>query len=119
MTAPLRSADELVEYFRSQAKPPEQFLIGIEHEKIGLVRSTARALPFDGGGGIEQILARLRDRYGYEPALENGRLIGLSRGKAKISLEPGGQLEFAGSPYARLADVEGELRAHLAELAEV
>jgi glutamate--cysteine ligase len=116
---PLRSAEQLVDFFRAQGKPRRDFRIGVEHEKIGIRRPTLEPLPFDGPGGIEQILQRLQERFGYSPVLEDGRTIGLTRGDLKVSLEPGGQLEMAGSPFARIADLAAELDQHLHELAEV
>jgi glutamate--cysteine ligase len=116
---PLRSVDQLVEHFREQARAVDAFRVGIENEKFGIRQSTRKPLPFDGPGGIEQILQRLHERFGYEPVLEAGRLIGLTRGKVKISLEPGGQLEFAGAPLRTMPEIAAELATHHAELAEV
>jgi glutamate--cysteine ligase len=116
---PLRSAEQLVEFYRAQAKPRRDFRIGIEHEKIGFRWPGLDPLPFDGPHGIEQILLRLQERFGYTPVVEERSTIGLMRGDLKLSLEPGGQLEMAGTPSASIGAIGAELDRHLHELGEV
>ena len=78
------------------AKPREQWRIGTEYEKVAVRRADGRAVPFSGPRGIEALLRRLAERYGWEPVEEDGRIIALGGRKASITLEPGGQLELSG-----------------------
>src|SRR5262249_15125076 len=54
-------------------------------------------------------------RYGWQPVLENGQPIALSRGRASISLEPGGQFELSGAPLETLHETAAEIGGHLDE----
>jgi len=92
-TAP--SAVDLVGYFRAAAKPREQWLIGIEQEKIGVL-TDGRPVPYDGSPSISQILEGLVAR-GFDAKTEDGHIIALERGAERITIEPGGQLELSGA----------------------
>ncbi len=117
--APLRDRDQLVEYFREGAKPPERRGIGTEHEKLVYVGPELRRIRFDGPGGIEDIFGRLIERYGYEPQHDAGRVVALVRGGEAISLEPGGQLELSGAVTKTIFETADEFDRHIAELADV
>jgi glutamate--cysteine ligase len=113
---PLSVAD-LVAYFRSGAKPPAEFKIGIEQEKIA-VTEDGRAVPYDGPRGISEILARL-ERRGFTATREDGHTIALAREGDRITLEPGGQLELSGGAVATAADCRVALDAHVREVAGI
>ena len=105
--------------FDRAGKPRDQWRIGVEHEKIGVNRSTGRALPFSGPRGIERLLIELAERYGWQPVEENGRTIALRRDDVSITLEPGGQVELAGAPRDTLHQARVELATHLSEITEI
>jgi glutamate--cysteine ligase len=113
---PVTEAD-LLEYFRAGAKPASAWRVGAEFEKFALARATGRQIGFD--DGIEDVLHALVRRFGWEPHFEAGRLTILARGKATISVEPGGQLELSTSPAASLRELEAEFDTHLRELRTV
>ena len=49
---------------------------------------------------------------------EGGDLVEVNDGQMnRLTVEPGGQVEFSGAPQRSLADVERELRRYLARLA--
>ena len=54
-------------------------------------------------------------RFGWAPLREKDTLIGLKRGDASVSLEPGGQLELAGAPLENIHQTCDEVHIHLAE----
>lgn len=110
---PVDGIESLVAYLRSGEKPAEQFRVGMEHEKIGLLAGTLDPIPFTGSRGIEELMLRL-PRFGYEPFLEGGRPIAATCGSLSISLEPGGQLELSGRPFKCAHECARELRRHLA-----
>jgi len=114
--APLSVAD-LVAYFRSGAKPPAEFRIGIEQEKIA-VTEEGRPVPYDGPRGIAEILARLEAR-GFIATREDGHVIALERAGDRITLEPGGQLELSGGALPTAAACRVALDAHVREVAGV
>ena len=107
------SRQEMLAPFRAGETPIPSRAIGLEFETLVQDRQTGRTVPYAGPHGIAAILQLFADRFGWEPVLENGNAIALSRGRQSITLEPGGQLELSGAPHTRLADVEAELLDHL------
>ncbi len=116
---PIESLDQLAAYMESGCKPPADWRIGTEHEKFGWIDNGAAPLPYDGPASVKAVLEGLRDRFGWQPVLEQGALIGLSRNGANVSLEPGGQLELSGAPLTDVHAVAAELDQHLAEVAQI
>ena len=92
------SVDDLVAYFRAGAKPRAQFRVGIEQEKIG-VRADGRAGSLRGARRRDRrhdVLRALEGR-GFAATREDGHIIALERDGERITIEPGGQLEFSGA----------------------
>src|SRR6185437_16151704 len=88
--APLSDRRELVEYLAAGAKPRAAWRIGTEHEKFVFRLKDRKPVPYDGSDGIRALLQGLT-RFGWQPVLDAGNLIGLSDGSGgAISLEPGG-----------------------------
>ena len=56
---------------------------------------------------------------GYAPFEEDGEIIASQCGQLTISIEPGGQLELSGSPFADVHVVAAELDRHLHECREI
>jgi glutamate--cysteine ligase len=48
---PITNIDQLVTFFAEAAKPKEQWLLGLEHEKLG-VRADGSPVPYRGAGGL-------------------------------------------------------------------
>ncbi|UFN47382.1 glutamate--cysteine ligase [Roseomonas sp. OT10] len=116
---PIHSLRQLAEWFAAGSKPRDAWRIGTEHEKFGFRRDDLSAPAYDDPrGGIRAILEGLEPR-GWEPILDRGNPIGLTRGDASVSLEPGGQTELSGAPLADIAETAAELENHLAELRDV
>lgn len=74
---PIEDRAQLVEYLSSGCKPKDAWRIGTEHEKFGYCKDTHRPLPYAGERSVEAVLSGLRDRYGWAPVEEAGKLIGL------------------------------------------
>ncbi|MBM4244512.1 MAG: glutamate--cysteine ligase [Deltaproteobacteria bacterium] len=117
--APIERIEQLLEHFERGAKPRSKFRVGTEYEKAAVDRRTGRAIPFSGSRGVETVLRKLADRYGWEPLEEEGRTIGLSGGRGEITLEPGGQIELSGEPYETLHEADEELREHVQQIVTV
>ncbi len=112
------SLDDLVAIFRRAEKPRARWKIGMEHEKIPVRFDDLGAVGFDGPRGIRAVLERF-GRHGFEPVLEDGRPIAMKRPGEVISLEPGGQLELSGRPFASTVDCAIEQAAHVAQAAAI
>lgn len=116
---PIESVDQLVEEFHRAGKPRDLWAIGTEYEKLAVEPRSGRAVGFSGPRGIERLLCELAERFGWEPKEEDGRTIALARGRASITIEPGGQVELSGEPYRTLHETHHELSTHLEELSAV
>ncbi len=113
------SYSDLVEYLELGCKPQSAWRIGTEHEKFGYSKANFLPLPYSGKCSIESILNGLRDKYGWSELLEGNRLIGLSKKGAKVSLEPGGQLELSGALLNTVHETCSEVSQHLDEVKDI
>jgi glutamate--cysteine ligase len=119
MSEPLEKKEDLIRYFASGAKPRDQWRIGTEYEKVLVSRRDGRALPFSGPSGVEEIMRRLIDRYGYEADDEHGRIIALRGERAPITIEPGGQVELSGEQCDNVHCAHREFTQHAQQLIEI
>jgi glutamate--cysteine ligase len=110
---------ELEAYFHDSGKPPDRWRVGTEYEKVGIVRGTGQAIPYFGPRGVDRILRELIERFGWEPEEQDGNIIALTRDKAQITLEPGGQIELSGEPCESIHCTYAEFTQHIRELLEV
>ena len=108
----VRGVEDLLAVFRRNERPQEAWKVGLEHEKLVLRAGTLDAVPYQGEGGIEAILKAFT-RFGYEPFEEEGRVIASQKSGLTVSIEPGGQIELSGRPFADVHVVAGELDRHL------
>src|SRR6516164_5891030 len=115
---PIENRRQLIEYFAAGNKPPAQWRMGTEHEKFGFDQKTMKPLPYDGATGIRAMLEGMT-RFGWQPVVEGNNPIALERGKANITLEPGGQFELSGAPLATLHETAEENGRHIDEVKQV
>ncbi|MEL6587473.1 MAG: glutamate--cysteine ligase [Pseudomonadota bacterium] len=113
---PIESFDQLAGYMEAGCKPKDDWRIGTEHEKFGYCEDTLQPLPYDGPRSIKAILEGLRDRFGWDAVEEGGNIIGLTKGGANVSLEPGGALELSGAPLVSIHETCDEVNSHLKEV---
>jgi glutamate--cysteine ligase len=111
------SAQLFVENLRRGAKPQSEWMCGVELELFGYDtrRDYARINPAQ----VQRVLA------GFAPSsndlvYEDNLLIEVNAGQMnRLTVEPGGQVEFSGAPQRSLKDVEHEIRRYLARLHEI
>ncbi|EDZ46210.1 glutamate--cysteine ligase [Rhodobacterales bacterium Y4I] len=116
---PIERHEQLAEYLADGCKPKDAWRIGTEHEKFGFCKDTLKPLPYAGERSIQAVLEGLRDGHGWAPLIEGGNLIGLTKGGANISLEPGGQLELSGAPLETIHETCDEVNAHLRDVKDI
>lgn len=116
---PIEHHSQLAEFLSSGCKPKSEWRIGTEHEKFGYCKDTLLPIPYEGERSIKAILEGLRDQFGWAPLEEAGQLIGLTKGGANVSLEPGGQLELSGAPLESIHQTCDEANEHLKEVKAV
>jgi len=117
--APIERHDQLTEYLASGCKPKDAWRIGTEHEKFGYCKDTLKPLPYEGARSIEAVLEGLRDRHEWAEVREGGKLIGLEKDGANVSLEPGGALELSGAPMETIHQTCDEVNQHLREVKDI
>ncbi|HLL73287.1 MAG TPA: glutamate-cysteine ligase family protein [Pyrinomonadaceae bacterium] len=111
------SATLFEENLRRGEKPSAEWMCGIEFELFGYDarREMARLSPAQ----VERVLA------GFAPSSDDlvyeGRtVVEASAGQMnRLTVEPGGQIEFSGAPQRKLSDVEREVTRYLARLHEI
>ncbi|MDT4897021.1 MAG: glutamate--cysteine ligase [Acidobacteriota bacterium] len=111
------SAPLFVENLRRGAKPRSEWMCGIEFELFGydLRADYERIRPSQ----VQRVLA------GFAPSssdlvYEDNLLVEVNAGQMnRLTVEPGGQIEFSGAPQRRLQDVEREIRRYLMRLHEI
>ena len=118
---PIAGMDDLVEHIAEGEKPEDAFRIGTEHEKFGFYTADLSPVPYEGERGIKKLLEGMQALSGWEPIVDDGRLIGLAGadGMGAISLEPGGQFELSGAPVKTIHDTCRESNGHLAQVRQV
>ncbi len=113
---PVLHRDGLIAAFFDYVHPREQWRVGVELERH-LLRPDGTPLPYFGENGVRSIIETMAPN-GWKPYFEGENPIALFRGGASVTLEPGSQYEFSGSPWVNIADVESEARAFVHELDE-
>ncbi len=115
---PAGGPEELAAWFRARERPRQDWKVGLEHEKIPLLAGTLEPVPYDGPHGIGAALSAF-SRFGYAPFLDDGRVIAAQKSGLTVSIEPGGQVELSGRPFADVHVVAAELARHLEKCGEV
>jgi glutamate--cysteine ligase len=111
------SARLFVENLRRGAKPASEWMCGVELELFGY--DTRHDFERIDDAQVQRVLA------GFAPSsndlfYEDGFIIEVNAGQMnRLTIEPGGQIEFSGAPQRKLFDVEHELRRYLARLHEI
>ena len=111
------AAPLFVENLRRGAKPQSEWMCGVEFELFGY--DTRRDYTRLNPAQVQRVLA------GFAPSssdlvYEDNLLIEVNAGQMnRLTVEPGGQVEFSGAPQRSLKDVERELRRYLARLHEI
>ena len=117
----VRTMADLLHTFHAGEKPREEWRIGAEWERFGVLMPEGKPVPFSGPRSIETLFHALVHDFGWKPEseTEDGPTISLSKGHAALTLEPGAQLELSGAPHRNVRDVCGEMSTYQAEIQTV
>lgn len=111
--------ESIVDYFKSGIKTSDEpGRLGVELEHI-IVDESTQAVPYDGANGIENLLKEMAADYDMQSYGEDGHLIGLSRERAAITLEPAAQLELSAGPYEEIGLIRYEFEEFHRDLAKL
>lgn len=110
VTAQRLTKEDCVGYLVKGCSPPNQWKIGTEHEKLPILEGKHKRAGYD---EIRHILEGLRDRFGWQPITEKGKIIGCSLNGQSVTLEPGGQFELSGATLGTIQETCQELGSHL------
>jgi glutamate--cysteine ligase len=117
-TAARLTRDDLLRTYATYGRSRARWLLGGEFERH-LLGPDGLPAPYDGPDGVRALLQRFV-ADGWIPTREGAAPIKLEREVrqpgvpgtgAAITLEPGGQFELSGSPYATVAEVVAEAEA--------
>ena len=111
----IETRDQLIAAIAKGEKPKDRWRIGTEHEKFVYCTDDYHAPSYDEPGGIRDLLMALTE-FGWEPVLENGKVIAMSGADGTVSLEPAGQLELSGAPLENLHQTCAETGRHLKQV---
>ncbi len=108
--------ESLIDYIAAGCKPKKDWRIGTEHEKFAYHLSTLEPLEYEGPSGIRALLEGLT-QFGWEPVLEAGNPIALSKPDGSfVSLEPAGQVELSGATVETIHQTCDEVTGHLQQV---
>lgn len=113
---PIGSIEDLVALFAAGEKSADNLRVGTEHEKLPFHVDTLQPVAYD--RGICEILTGM-GKFGWQPVEERGAVVELRRDGARVTLEPGGQLELSGVPVATIHQTAAELDKHLHEVQQI
>ena len=111
----ISSKEQIIDYFKSGIRNPDQFKIGIEHEKFLFDLKTNKRVDY------QTILKMFKGLYefGWKPILENENIIGLKKNGKNITLEPGNQIELSGDQLNNIHEACSESQDYLFEINQV
>ena len=112
------SASLFEENLRRGAKPAAAWMCGIEFELFGYDASgddPARLSPAQ----VQGVLAGFAPASG-DMVYEGRTVVEVNAGQMnRLTVEPGGQIEFSGAPQRKLSDIEREVTCYVARLREI
>ena len=94
----IASIDELVDTMRAGEKPPSDWKVGTEHEKIGLHAGDASLVEYGGERGIGALLESMAETGGWESVTEGDHVIALLLRDQALDSLSGLALDLVGAP---------------------
>ena len=111
----ITNKNQIIEYFKSGIKKPQDFRIGIEHEKFLFNNVDNKRINYL---KVKEMFSALLE-FGWNPILEKENIIGLNKGGKSITLEPGNQIELSGDKLNHIHEACAESQDYLFELRQV
>jgi glutamate--cysteine ligase len=113
---PLRDVPntELSDIFLTASKPDTAWSVGLEWELFVVDAATGKGAEY---ASLSRLVAKLAEALGWPSEFEaSGDLIGCAGEGASVSLEPGGQIEYASRPHRAMKSLVDELASYASSL---
>lgn len=108
---------KFVDYFKNGIKQKEDKTLGVELEHF-IVKENMESVDYYEEHGVRYILEKLSPFFD-EKVYKDGNLIGLSKNKSNISLEPASQLEISIGPFIKISDILEEYNYFLLKITPI
>ena len=95
----------IINYIESGEKLTTEQNLGVECEHL-ILKEDGRAVGYFDKGGTQDIFNDLVNNQGFEPHIEEGKILSCKKGEFSISTEPGGQIEFSSKQKRCVKTVE-------------
>lgn len=102
-----RQVDEIANYFKVNEKSLDNFKIGVELEHFVIDLDTLKTISYYGDAGVAETLKDL-EKIGYKGMYEGQYILGLTKGKKTVTLEPGSQFELSIEATMSIKELEEE-----------
>ncbi|MDY6382599.1 MAG: glutamate-cysteine ligase family protein [Cyanobacteriota bacterium] len=89
---------DILKLYTKGCKNPQDFMAGIEYERLPINLSDYRAASYDGSNGMSHILENFAQINNWNFIVDQHNIIGLAKEHDTITLEPGSQLEISTKP---------------------
>ncbi len=109
--------NKFVDYFKNGIKQKEDKTLGVELEHF-IVKENMESVDYYEEHGVRYILEKLSPFFDKK-IYKDGNLIGLSKNKSNISLEPASQLEISIGPFIEIADILEEYNFFLLNITPI
>lgn len=94
--------------------------MGVEIEMPWVEKTGLKPLPFSGEKSITSVFNALVAKGAWENGeVEHGKVTSLKGESGNVSLEPGGQIEYAGAPRLSLAQIEKDVMAYYKDIKSI
>jgi glutamate--cysteine ligase len=104
---------DFARYFTENGKPANAWAIGPEVELFGFTRDTLERIK---PAQVQALIEGFSEEIA-ESVVENGFIVEATlKDKSRITLEPGGQIEFSGMPQQSLLEIERTLESYVSRL---
>jgi glutamate--cysteine ligase len=110
---------DLIDDISQGCKSKNEWRIGLEHEQFAFNTSDGSPLAYDSSPGIKELLVNFAEKFNWSIIKEGANPIALTKDGVNLTLEPGGQVEYSGSPLKTLNDAKKEMEQFYTDLLSV
>ncbi len=111
----LKQKEEVINYIKGGEKKNDNLRLGIEFEHFIIDKETLRTITYYDENGVAETLKDL-EKNGWTGYYEGEFILGASKGKKTITLEPGSQFELSLEAQYNIKDIEAEYFDFLNEM---